>query len=86
MNSGGAGKVRSGAVGTLLCGLFNIARNQEKTHVRVQGQIETQIHINNVVQKPETPEQALAIQKKVEDHILERDTIILKTEKQFKYF
>jgi hypothetical protein len=86
MNSGGAGKVRSGVVGTVLGGLFQIARNQERTHVRVQGQIETQIHINNAVQKPETPEQALAIQKKVEAHILERDTIILKTEKQLKDF
>ena len=86
MNSGGAGKVRAGAVGTLLGGLFNIARNQEKTHVRVQGQIETQIHISNAVQKPKNPEQAMALQKKMEDHILERDTIILKTEKQIKDF
>lgn len=86
MNSGGAGKVRSGVVGTLLGGFFTIARNQEKTHVRVQEQIETQIHINNAVQKPETVEQSLAIQKKMEDHILERDTIILKIEKQFKDF
>jgi hypothetical protein len=86
MNSGGAGKVRSGAVGTLLGGLFQVARNQEKTHVRVQGQIETQTHIKNAVQKPQTPEESMAIQKKVEDHIIERDTVILKTEKQVRDF
>ena len=86
MNSGGAGKVRSGVVGTLLGGLFNVARNQEKTHVQVQGQIETQTHIRNAVQKPQTPEQSMAIQKKVEDHIIERDTVILKTERDIKDF
>jgi hypothetical protein len=83
MNSGGAGKARAGVVGTLLSGLFQLARNQEKTHVRVQGQIETQTFIRNAVQKPQTPEEALAIQKKVENHIIERDTVILKVEKQF---
>jgi len=86
MNSGGAGKARSGVVGTLLGGLFNIARNQEKTHVRVQGQIETQTYIKNAIQKPKTPEESMAIQNKVENHIIERDTVILKTEKQMKDF
>jgi len=86
MNSGGSGKARSGVVGTLLGGLFQVARNQEKTHVRVQGQIETQTHIENAVQKPQTPEESMAIQKKVEDHIIDRDTVILKTEKQVKDF
>jgi hypothetical protein len=86
MNSGGAGKARSGVVGTLLGGLFQVARNQEKNHARVQGRIETQTHIENVAQKPQTPDESLAIQKKVEDHIIERDTIILKTEKQVSDF
>ena len=76
MNSGGAGKARSGLVGTLLGGLFQVARNQEKTHVRVQGQIETQTHIRNALQKPQTPEESMLIQKKVENHIIERDTVI----------
>jgi hypothetical protein len=86
MNSGGAGKARAGVIGTLLGGLFQVARNQEKTHVRVQGQIETQTHIRNAVQKPQTPEESMAIQKKVEDHIIERDTVILKTENQVRDF
>ena len=86
MNSGGAGKARSGLVGTLLGGLFQVARNQEKTHVRVQGQIETQTHIRNALQKPQTPEESMLIQKKVENHIIERDTVILKTEKQVMDF
>ena len=86
MNSGGAGKARSGVVGTLLGGLLNVARNQEKTHVRVQGQIETQTHTENFIQKPKTPEELMTIQKKVEDHIIERDTVILKIEKQMKDF
>ena len=62
MNSGDAGKVRSGAVGTLLGGFFQVARNQEKTQVRN------------------------SVQKKVENHIIERDTVILKTERQVRDF
>jgi hypothetical protein len=81
MNSGGKGKVRTGVIGTLLGGLFQVARNQEKTHVRVQGQIETQIHMKNIVQKPQTFDESLVMQKKLEAHIIERDTVILKTEK-----
>ena len=86
MNSGGAGKVKSGAVGTLLGGLFQIARNQEKTHVRVQGLIETQAHIKNAIQKPQTPKESMALQQKVEAHIIKRDTTILKSEEQLSDF
>ncbi len=82
MRSGGEGKTRAGVVGTLLGGLFQIARSQEKTHVRVQGQIETRTQIQNATQKPQTPQDALAMQKDVEQHIIERDTVILKLEKK----
>ena len=84
MRSGGSGAGKAGIVGSLLGGLYNIARNNEKTHVRVQGQIETQNHINNAERKTQTPEESLAIQKEVEDHVLERDTIILKGEKRIQ--
>jgi hypothetical protein len=60
-----------------LGGLFQVARNQEKTHVRVQGQIETQTHIRNAAQKPHTPEESMAIQKKIGKSHHRRDTIIL---------
>lgn len=86
MRSGGSGASKAGIVGSLLSGLYNIARNNEKTHVRVQGQIETQNHINAIVQKPKTFEESLVIQKEVENHVLERDTIILKSEKKIQEF
>ena len=86
MKSGGSSVGKAGIVGTLLSGFYNIARNSEKNHVRLHGQIEAQNHINNAVCKLQTPEESLAIQKKVEDHILERDTIILKGEKRIQEF
>lgn len=86
MNSGGAGKGKAGIIGSFLGGLYQIARNQEKNHVREKGRIETQTHIQNAVQKPQTPAESLEIQKKVEDHIVERDTILLKGEKQVQDF
>lgn len=86
MKSDGSGAGKAGIVGSLLSSLYNLARNNEKTHVRLQGQIETQNHINNAARKPETPEESLAIQKKVENHVLERDTIILKGEKRIQEF
>jgi len=84
MNSGGAGKGRAGIFGTILGGLYNAGRNQERNHVREQGKIEAQQHINNSTNKPKTPQESLDFQKKVEDHVIDRDTIILKGEKQVK--
>lgn len=86
MNSGGAGRGAAGAVGTLIGGLFQLARNNEKTHIRVQGQIETHALIDKSTIKPRTAEDALAIQQRVENHILERDTVILKIEKHAQSF
>jgi hypothetical protein len=84
MSSGGAGRGRAGLVGTVIGSLFQIARNQEKTHVRVQGQIETRTAINDSIQKPQTPYDVMDIQKEMESRVLERDTIILKTEKKLQ--
>nr|QYB23129.1 hypothetical protein [Nitzschia traheaformis] len=85
MKSGGAGSGKAGAVGTIFGGLYNVARNSEKNHVKEQGKIETQTHIDNAVNKPKTPEESLAIQQKVEEHVLERDTVILKGEKVLEW-
>lgn len=85
MNSGGAGKSKAGVVGTLLGGLYKLGRNQEQNHVREQTSKEMNRHLENAQQKPKTPEESLAFQKQVEDHIIDRDTTILKGEKQLKH-
>jgi hypothetical protein len=82
MNSGGAGKAAAGLVGTALSGIYQTARNHEKNHVRAQSQLETQECIDNAVQKPKTAEDVLALRTKVEEHVVNRDTVILKTENQ----
>ena len=81
IDSGGAGKIKSGVAGTLLGTFFHVTMNQEKTHVRVQGQFETQTLIKNSEYKPKTPQEVFALQKEVENHIIDRDTVILKVEK-----
>lgn len=82
MRSGGSGASKAGVVGSILSGLYSIARNNEKTHVRVQGHIETQSYLNNAASKPETPLDVMALHIKTENRVFERDTIILKTEKR----
>ena len=85
MNSGGAGKGKAGVVGTILGGLYKVGRGHEQTHVREQAGKEMKQHIENAQEKPKTAEESLALQKKVEDHVVDRDTIILKGEKQLKH-
>ena len=64
MKSGGFAKSRIGVVGSLLGGLYNIARNNEKTYVRLQGQIEIQNYLSNAKCKPQNIDESLTIQKK----------------------
>ena len=82
MYSGGAGKILSGAVGILLSSIFNIARNQEKDHVQFLALI-LELRSGDK-QKPRTLEESMAIQKEIADHVIERDTVILKAEKRIR--
>jgi hypothetical protein len=84
MNSGGGGKGRAGIVGTFFGGLYKLARDHEKNIVRERGKEETARHIANSEEKPKTPREAFELQKDVENHVLERDTTILTTEKVVK--
>jgi hypothetical protein len=84
MNSGGAGKGRAGVIGTFFGGLYKLARDHEKNIVRERAKEETARHITNSEEKPKTPKEAFELQKEVEDHVVERDTTILSSERVVK--
>jgi hypothetical protein len=70
----------------VLVSLYQIARNHASNYVRTQGKIETNLHIDKAVQKSKILLESLEIQKEVENHMIYRDTYILKGEKRIKDF
>lgn len=84
MQSGGAGKGRTGIIGTVLGGLYKIGRDHEKAQLRDRTQQEMARHVTNAKHKPETAQESLQFQKEVEDHIIDRDLPLLSAEKTVK--
>lgn len=86
MTSGGAGKGLAGFVGTVLGGLYHIARNMEKKYVQDKGGIEAQKLIDNGEIKLKTPSDCLEFQQQVNQKIIVEETVILKGEQQVTEF
>ena len=70
MYRGGLAAAKAGLVGTIVGGLYGVARNSEKKHVLLQSKIETQKHIEVSNVKLETSEDSLAFQKKFETTLI----------------
>ena len=70
MRRGGLAVGKAVLVGTLIGGLYKIARSREKKHVLLQSKIETQKHIEVSNVKLETSEDSLAFQKKFETTLI----------------
>jgi len=77
-------KGRAGLIGTLLGGMYKLARDHEKARLREQTKHEMGQHMANAKQKPETAHDSLQLERDTESHIIDKDLPILSTEKKLK--
>jgi len=84
MDRKSAAKGRAGLIGTLLGGMYKLARDHEKARLREQTKHEMGQHMANAKQKPETAHDSLQLERDTESHIIDKDLPILSTEKKLK--
>lgn len=81
MPSAATTKGRTGILTTIISGLYTMARYNEKAQLRERTQLEFTQHTTGSVKKFATPSDSLNFQKELENHIIDRDLVILSAEK-----
>ena len=83
MSKGGASNGKMGIYGTLLGSIYTAARAAEISYRRSKGQLDLNAYYANPeTTKPKNVEEWLAIRRKIENDIVDRETVILKAEKR----
>ena len=82
MSKGGASRGKLGIVGSLFGAIYSGIRSAESRFVRSHGKLETYGYYERLRTKPKNIDEFFKLRDKMEDKIIDKETVILKTEKQ----